>query len=437
MDLSTVDLRPYMDYKVGSVISIRKKYGFRVTLIYEDLTEKECQHSGYEKKADAEKARDGIIAQLHDKRYVVYRNVKVRELLEYWLEYVMKIKPKFKANSYASYKNCIFKHINPKIGNINLLKVNSGHVRKLLNELSEKYSSIPKIARPILNTAFGYAVTKNLMVDNPCEHVKMPAGKNKYHTIVVKESQTYNLEQVKMLLKAGKNTRIYMQLLFALLMGLRISEINGLKYSDIDYERHKLKINVQLGEDLHADPAKIPPKMKTKQEIAPKTKSSVRELDIPDIVFYAILEERKRYEKNRSRRQHGVWTFQDKGYICCSSYGRPRCKNYHYKHYKELLDNLGLPHIRFHDLRHTYSTLLMKNNINQKAIAVVLGHAKSIITVDVYTDKKAIIEDWLDDFQPFIDEVHPYDEEDIQMLKDMFGIEKSIDNGQGIVNVNT
>ena len=107
MDLSTVDLRPYMDYKVGSVISIRKKYGFRVTLIYEDLTEKECQHSGYEKKADAEKARDGIIAQLHDKRYVVYRNVKVRELLEYWLEYVMKIKPKFKANSYASYKNCI------------------------------------------------------------------------------------------------------------------------------------------------------------------------------------------------------------------------------------------------------------------------------------------------------------------------------------------
>lgn len=49
MDLSKVDLRPYVDYRVESVCTIRKKYGFRVLLIYEDLSEKECQHSGFEK----------------------------------------------------------------------------------------------------------------------------------------------------------------------------------------------------------------------------------------------------------------------------------------------------------------------------------------------------------------------------------------------------
>lgn len=134
-------------------------------------------------------------------------------------------------------------------------------------------------------------------------------------------------------------------------------------------------------------------------------------------MYHEILEERKKYEKNRSRRQHGQWVFQDLDYICCSSYGRPRSKSYHFIQYKKLLKELELPDIRFHDLRITYATLLMKNNIHQKAVAEVMGHANSIITVDVYTDKKAIIEDWVDNIQPFIDEVHPYDVDDIVHVK--------------------
>ena len=160
--------------------------------------------------------------------------------------------------------------------------------------------------------------------------------------------------------------------------------------------------------------------MRMKQEIRPKTRSSVRELDISDYVFQEILEERKKYERNRSRRQSGKWVFQDLGYICCSSYGRPRSKSYIYVHYKELLEKAGLPYIPFHNLRHTYATLLMKNNINQKAVAVSMGHAKSIITVDIYTDMQAIIEDCEEEIQEFIKDVHPYDSADVQILKEMF-----------------
>ena len=65
---------------------------------------------------------------------------------------------------------------------------------------------------------------------------------------------------------------------------------------------------------------------------------------------------------------------------------------------------MGLPHIRFHDLRHTYATLLMKNDINQKAVAAALGHSKSIITVDTYTDIQAIIADCVQEIQSFIEE---------------------------------
>lgn len=66
-----------------------------------------------------------------------------------------------------------------------------------------------------------------------------------------------------------------------------------------------------------------------------------------------------------------------------------------------------MPHITFHDLRHTYTTILMKNNINQGVIANALGHSKSIITVDTYTDMKMIIEDCVEEMQEFISEVHP------------------------------
>ena len=286
MDLTKADLRPYVDYEVSGVMPIKGKFGFRVTLIYEDLSKRECQHSGFLKKAEAEKARDCVIAQLHDKRYVAHRNVKVEELLKYWLEYEMRPRQGFTANSYATYKNCIEKHINPSIGKLKLQALNQGHIMKMFNHLVKKYPSMLKVAKPVLNTAIEFAVSKNLVTQNPCEGITLPKGtkKNDYHVLVVNETRTYNLEQVKQLLKASKNTKIHMQLVFALLMGLRRGEINGLKYSDVDFERHKLRIDRQLGEDLHADPDSIAPNTKTKQEIPPKTQSSCRELDIPDYV---------------------------------------------------------------------------------------------------------------------------------------------------------
>lgn len=242
-----------------------------------------------------------------------------------------------------------------------------------------------------------------------------------YVSIFSERVQSTTRYLVSYLIKVAKDTRIYLYILFALLMGLRKSEISGIKYTDIDYENRTLKIERQLGRSLEVDENEIAPKTRTKQEIDVKTPASNRVEKIPNFLFSEILEERKKYEKNRSRRQHGRWVFQDMDYICCSSYGRPRSTTYIYTHYKKLIEEAGLPYIRFHDLRHTYTTLLMKNDINQKAIAASLGHSKSIITFDVYTDKQALIEGGVEEIDAFIDEVHPYDSEDIQILKEKYG----------------
>ena len=94
------------------------------------------------------------------------------------------------------------------------------------------------------------------------------------------------------LLEKSKDIPIHMQVLLNVLMGLRRSEINGVKYSDVDYINRTLKVERQLGKIHNAVKEDFPPKTFIKQEAGLKTKSSYREIPIPDYVFEAILKER-------------------------------------------------------------------------------------------------------------------------------------------------
>ena len=102
----------------------------------------------------------------------------------------------------------------------------------------------------------------------------------------------------------------------------------------------------------------------------------------------------------------------DEGYICCSSYGRPRSRSYHYPYFKELLKECGLPDIRWHDLRSTFCTLLLKNDFNSKAVANLMGHAKELVTMDVYGDNQQIIEDVMPEIQDYLQGLLPKEEEE-------------------------
>lgn len=206
-----------------------------------------------------------------------------------------------------------------------------------------------------------------------------------------------------------------MQVMFAVLMGLRRSEIIGVKYSDIDYINRTLHVERQLGKVPMSKKEDFKPKTYTKQEIDVKTESSNRVIPIPDILFEAIMEERQKYEKNRKRRINDTNPFFDGNYICCSTYGKPRSKDFHWKYFKQILQENDLPDIRWHDLRATYCTILLKNDFNPKAVSKLMGHAKEIITIDVYGDKQEIIEDCLEVLEPFIDEVIPEEEEEFDL----------------------
>ena len=363
----TFDFKKYVEYKVYSVTTIKKGYGFRVLLTFADESTKTQQHAGFTTKREANAFRDEVIGQLHTGTYIVYGKIRVEEFMIFWLEDIMR--PRITDDTYTTYKSAIKNYIVPQIGKMYMSTLNQGYIRKLYNAVAEKYESVLKID----------------------------------------EKKTLTLPQVLQLIEASKETPIHMQILFAVLMGLRRSEINGLKYSDVDYIHRTLRVERQLGKKPNSKAEDCAPKMLTKQEIKTKTPAGVRELPIPDYVFEAILEERKTYEKNRRRRPK---EFRDWNYICCSTYGNPRSKGFHHKYYKDLLKSLDLPDIHFHQLRNTYATILLKNSFNSKGVSHLLGHAKEIISVDVYGDTQEIIEDCLDILEPFIEEVIPKERKD-------------------------
>lgn len=406
--LESINSKQYVEWKVKPVMSIDGKYGFRIVLTMSDGQEKMQQRGGFKTKSDANKERNNVITDLTNGTYIVENKVKVKDYIKMWLDEVMR--PKITNDSYVTYSNSINKYIIPCIGNFYLTSVNRGHISKLYKMILEKSPAGVRIAKTILKNAFNFAIRKKIMQTNPVINVKYPKelAEKKFRTTNIDSSKTLTLEQANLLVCKSEGTRIHMQIIFAVFMGLRKGEINGLKYTDIDYIRRKIKINRQLGIKPNTLKKDFKAKTYTKQEIKLKTPSSYRELDIPDYVFEEILKEREIYEKNKKRRINDKTNpFQDLNYICCSSYGRPRSKAYVYLHYKALLRENNLPDIRWHDLRKTLATLLLKNNYSPKAVSKILGHSKEIITVDVYGDNQQLVDDCLEELEPFIAEVIP------------------------------
>lgn len=420
LDLS---LKNYVDWRVAQVIPVRSGFGYRVFLKYPDGSEKPQQKSGFKTEKEANKAREKTIAELYSGTFVVFAKVDVAEFMTFWLETDIK-KRTDSYETYYNYCGIVKNHIIPILGKKKMMDVNRGDVQKLFNTKADYSRSVAEQVKTIMNVSFRYAITNKVILANPVDGIGLPKAertqqKSGFRTRNIDTQKTLTMEQIQILLEKSKDTPIHMQVMFNVLMGLRRSEINGVKYSDVDYINHMLKVERQLGRIHNTVREDFAPKTFTKQEVGLKTRSSYREIPIPDYVFEAILKERRIYEKNRNRRKE---EFQDLDYICCSTLGRARSKGFHCKYYKQLLAENGLPDIRWHDLRSTYCTLLLKESFNPKAVSKLMGHAKELITMDVYADNRGIIADGVPEIEEYMKEVLPNPEETEIFKKELLEI---------------
>lgn len=401
-----LQLKNYVDWRVSQVMPVRSDFGYRIFLKYPDGSEKTQQKSRFGTEKEANKARERTIAELYNGTFVVYAKIKVADFMMFWLE--MDLKKRTNSHeTYYNYCGIVKNQIIPILGKKKMKDVTRGDIQELFNTKADYSRAIAEQVKTIMNVSFHYAVTIKVISVSPVEGIGLPKieksqQKSGFRTRNIDTQKTLTMEQILVLLEKSRDTPIHMQVLFGVLMGLRRSEINGVKYSDIDYINRILKVERQLGRVHNAKKEDFAPKTFTKQEVGLKTKSNYREVPIPDYVFEEILKERQVYEANRNRRKR---EFQDLDYICCSAYGRPRSKGFHCKYYKQLLAESGLPDIRWHDLRSTYCTLLLKEEFNPKAVSKLMGHAKELITMDVYADNRESIADGVPEIEEYMNMV--------------------------------
>lgn len=267
------------------------------------------------------------------------------------------------------YKMYARNYVNPYIGEKIVSQVTSFDIQKLYAKLRKQGRLHPHseygnrladatICRvhSMLHLAMKTVVREHLIPKSPFDSVTAP--KPNY-----KPMQILNEEQLDAFLAAIDKDEVWRDFFYTeLTTGLRRGEICGLKWEDFDAAAGTLKVNrsvgVKGGGELTID--------------LPKTPNSIRVIILP-----ATTTERLRERKKAALTE---WIFPNPLHP-----ENPMTPSSAYNRMKVILKQEGLPSIRFHDLRHTFSTHALASGVDAKTLSGILGHTNASFTLDTYT----------------------------------------------------
>lgn len=215
----------------------------------------------------------------------------------------------------------------------------------------------------ILNQTLTEALRDELISINPCELLRLPPRQQT-------PANFYTADQLNTLLAAAKTEPLYPLIRTAIVYGLRRSELLGLKWDSLDLENNTLTIKhtvVKVSKKVEKDKA--------------KTKSSYRSFPLsPEMreLFLALQKD----QRENSRLLGNAYVKTD--YIFCWDDGRPFDPDYVSHRFKRLLEKNDLPHIRFHELRHSCASLLINNGFGLKDVQEWMGHSDISTTANIY-----------------------------------------------------
>ena len=222
----------------------------------------------------------------------------------------------------------------------------------------------------LLRRAFQQAFKDEMIDANPFDRVGRPR-KNKFH------GENYSEEELLTLLHLARGDVIYPAILLAGAMGLRRSEALGVRWSRIDWEKRTVLLDTKIVEYRENGKKKVEPV----EEM--KNKSSRRTLPLPDPVVEMLQVQKEHREVYRKMFQ-GSYNTQYLDYVCVNQLGELLRPSYVTDHFRELLEKYGLRHIRFHDLRHTFASLLINQDVPLINVSNFLGHSDLSTTANIY-----------------------------------------------------
>jgi integrase len=283
----------------------------------------------------------------------------VKDWLYHWLNIVMK--KRIKQSTYTSYRLRIDKYIIPFLGNKALSQLKNQDVEEFVNYLFQIDLSSATIHSVVmvLKSALKKAHLENYILMNPSLNLEISAKQTNEITALSLADQA-KIETVALKEQACS------AVILALYTGLRIGEISGLKWADIDFDKNIIYVK----RTLYRIPS-LEEKKKTEIILAePKTKSSKRAIP--------LAENLKSYLLNKKKMSTSEFVIS-----CKNGYAEPRVISYRFK---QIIKEAGVPPIHFHVLRHTFATRCVERGIDIATLSKLLGHASIKLTLDTYTD---------------------------------------------------
>jgi integrase len=325
---------------------------------------------GAKNKAEAQTFLRTKLTELEGGILIDAKKISVADYLDRWLDTV---KPNVSPKTHQRYTEVCRKTIGPRIGTVILSKLIPPQISAAYTEAltsgRRKHGTgglSPRTVHhmhTILKGALAQAVEWSLLARNPCDAVRPPK-------VEKKPMMTFDLQQTAQAIEAVRPSRLFIPAMLALLCGMRRGEIAGLRWRNVDLTTGKLSV-VESAEQTGSVVRYKEPKTGKGRSIA---------------LGSTIIDELKAWRLKQAQEflKLGMRP-SDETFVCTQADGSPHQPNNLTHRWSLIIRGTSLPHIRFHDLRHTHATLLLQQGVHPKIASERLGHTKIGITLDLYS----------------------------------------------------
>jgi integrase len=295
------------------------------------------------------------------------QNMTVSEYLDRFLEDVQR--GSVRESTYSRDKYLVTNHVKPTLGRVKLKNLSAMHLQRLYREKQDSGLSASTVQKlhHVLHKALSQAVKWDLISRNPADAVEAPRP-------VPEEMHPLSAEETRKLLEAANGDKLEALYVLAVTTGMRRGELLGLKWSDVDLENSRISIRRTLTRTDNGKRVALGD---------PKTKKSRRTIRLTRQTVEAF---RSHLQRQLREIEEAGDLYEDQGLVFTTETGTPiNPSNLRQRSLAPLLRKAGLPHIRFHDLRHTCATLLFGKGVHPKFVQELLGHASIATTLDTYS----------------------------------------------------